>query len=110
MPRVGLVALGALLLVGPAVMPWYVTWLLPFAVLSSRREWIALSGLVCLAFVVMIDGVERPLVLALEHGLMLLVILGGCVDASIPRALHRALGAVRPRLRPGLALVGRPVV
>lgn len=63
--------LGLLLLVSPAVMPWYVTWLLPLAVLSGQREWLVLSGLVGFAFLVMVDGRERVAALAAEYGLFL---------------------------------------
>ena len=59
--------LGWLVLLSPAIMPWYATWALPFAVLARRRVWIAWTGIVCLAFFVMVDGTERPLILALEY-------------------------------------------
>jgi hypothetical protein len=61
--------LGALLVLSPTVMPWYVTWLLPLAIIARRRIWIYFSALVCLAFLVMVDGTERPWVLALEYGM-----------------------------------------
>ncbi len=64
-------SLGLLLLVSPAVMPWYVSWLLPLAVISGQREWLALSGLVGFAFLVMVDGQERIATLAAEYGLFL---------------------------------------
>jgi hypothetical protein len=60
-------ALGALLVLSPTVMPWYATWLLPLAIIARQRIWLYFSGLVCLAFLVMIDGTERPWVLALEY-------------------------------------------
>jgi hypothetical protein len=66
--RVAAAALGALVLLSPAVMPWYVTWLLPLAVVGRESAWLAFSGLVCLAFLVMVDGRERPAVLLLEYG------------------------------------------
>lgn len=62
--------LGVLLVLGPAVMPWYVTWLVPAATVAGRHLWLCFSGLVCLAFLVMIDGQERPLVLLLEYGVL----------------------------------------
>lgn len=68
--------MGALLLLSPAVMPWYVTWLLPFAVVSGQHAWLALSGLSGLAFLVMVDGRERAAALVLEYasfGAVLLV-------------------------------------
>jgi hypothetical protein len=60
-------ALGALLVLGPVVMPWYVPWLLPVAILAREWVWIAFSALVCLAFLVMVDGVERPATLWFEY-------------------------------------------
>jgi hypothetical protein len=60
-------ALGALLVLGPVVMPWYVTWLLPLAILAREQLWLVFSALVCLAFLVMVDGVERPAVLWIEY-------------------------------------------
>lgn len=68
-------SMGALLLLSPAVMPWYVTWLLPFAVVSGQHAWLAFSGLAGLAFLVMVDGRERGAVLALEYGLFAAVLL-----------------------------------
>ena len=42
--------IGAALLLSPTVHPWYVLWVLPFAALFRRRAWIALTGLVFLAY------------------------------------------------------------
>ncbi|MBI1941258.1 MAG: DUF2029 domain-containing protein [Acidobacteria bacterium] len=64
----GVVALGALLLLGPAVMPWYVAWLLPLAIIAGTRVWVYFSALVCLAFLVMIDQTEHAWALILEYG------------------------------------------
>ncbi len=60
--------LGALLVTSPTVMPWYVVWVLPFAVIARRWAWIALTLLICLAFTFAIDAVQRPWVLATEYG------------------------------------------
>jgi hypothetical protein len=113
-PRLAAAALGALVLLSPVVMPWYLTWVLPFAVLAGARTWAAVTGLGCLAFLVMVDGIERPWVLALEHGLILAVLFfGGRAHASRP-APHAAVpgpGAPPHRalfgLRSGLPLLGR---
>ncbi len=110
LPRTGAMALGALLLLSPAVMPWYVTWLLPLAVIAGLRAWLFVSGLLCLAFLVMVDGAERPLVLAVEHGFVLAVLFfGGSHDHSFldPR---RALARGLARLRPGVAILRGPGV
>ena len=77
-------SLGALLLLSPAVMPWYVTWLLPLAVLAGQRIWIYFSVLVCAAFLVMIDETERAWALWLEYGTLALL---GTIE--LKRALPR---------------------
>jgi len=61
-------ALGVLVVLSPAVMPWYLVWIVPLSVIARSRVWIQFSALVCLAFLVMIDGTERPVVLWLEFG------------------------------------------
>ncbi len=60
--------LGCLVLLSPAVMPWYATWVLPYAILGRRWAWLVFTGLVCAAFGVMVDGQERPWLLAGEYG------------------------------------------
>ncbi|MFN7947179.1 MAG: glycosyltransferase 87 family protein [Blastocatellia bacterium] len=71
--RYAALSLGALLLLSPAVMPWYVTWLLPLAVLAGQRIWIYFSVLVCAAFLVMVDETERAWALWLEYGTLALL-------------------------------------
>lgn len=66
-------ALGWLVWLSPAVMPWYATWALPFAILSGQRIWLIWTAVVCLAFFVMIDGKERAATLALEYGVLVCV-------------------------------------
>ncbi len=61
-------ALGALIVLSPTAFPWYVVWVLPLAVIAGNRVWIAFSALVCLAFLVMVEGHEYPAVLVLEYG------------------------------------------
>jgi hypothetical protein len=68
-------ALGALLVLGPVVMPWYLPWVLPLAILARERVWLAFSALACLAFLVMVDGVERPAVLWVEYGALGVLLL-----------------------------------
>ncbi len=43
--------LGALVLLTPALHPWYAAWLLPFAALQQRRAWLALAALAPLGYV-----------------------------------------------------------
>ena len=75
--RLGAWALGAVIVFSPVVNPWYVTWTLPFAVLSQRYEWLGMSALVCLAFLVMVSGEEFEWVLYLEYGLFAAVVISG---------------------------------
>ena len=65
-PASGAPALGALIFLGPVVMPWYLTWLLPFAVLARQRFWLWSTAPVCLAFLVMIDETEPVWGLAVQ--------------------------------------------
>jgi hypothetical protein len=74
-PAYGATALGALLVLSPAVMPWYVAWLLPLAVIAQQRVWVLFSGLVCLAFLVMVDGIEHDGALIIEYGALALLLL-----------------------------------
>lgn len=67
--------LGALLVLSPAVMPWYLAWLLPMTVLAGLRTGVVFSVLVLLAFVVMIDGTEHRWVLAVEYLALLIAAL-----------------------------------
>lgn len=65
----GAVALGTLIILSPAVMPWYLTVVLPLAVLSSQRIWIWFSAIVCLAFFIMVDQHLPVWAVCLEYGL-----------------------------------------
>jgi len=75
LPEYGAWLLGVLLVLGPVVMPWYVTWVLPFAVVARQRVWVFFSALVCLAFLVMVDGIEREWVLGMEYGVFAALLL-----------------------------------
>ncbi|MFQ5739766.1 MAG: hypothetical protein ACE5JX_12205 [Acidobacteriota bacterium] len=72
--RSALWVLAAAIVLSPVVDPWYITWLLPIACLIGDRVWLAFSGIVFLAFLIMYDGVERPWVLALEYGSLLTLV------------------------------------
>ena len=52
-----------------AVMPWYLTLVLPLAVLCGQRIWIWFSAIVCLAFFVMVDQHLPVWTVCLEYGL-----------------------------------------
>ena len=59
--------LGMAVVLGPVVHAWYVTWLIPLACLTRSRTWLSFSAVVYLSFLVMLDGVERPWIVAIEH-------------------------------------------
>ena len=73
----GAVALGSLIIFSPAVMPWYLTVVLPLAVLSGQRIWIWFSAIVCLAFFVMVNQHLPVWVVCLEYGLFAALFLYG---------------------------------
>jgi hypothetical protein len=97
----GAAALGALLLLGPAVMPWYVAWLLPLAIVAGQRIWIYFSVLVCVAFLVMIDQTEHAWALVLEYGafaLLLAIRASGArriLVTNFPRIFGNPKGRIR---------------
>ena len=66
--RYAVLALGAVLILGPVVMPWYATWLLPLGIIAWNRAAIFFSQAVCIAFLVMVRGVEWPWALVVEYG------------------------------------------
>jgi hypothetical protein len=66
--RVAVLALGTVVIFSPVLTPWYVTWLLPLAVIAWNRVAIFFSMAVCMAFLVMVRGVEWPWGLVLEYG------------------------------------------
>jgi len=53
--HIGVIFLGAFILLSPTVHPWYVCWILPFAVMTRNRAWILFSGLVALSYWILRD-------------------------------------------------------
>jgi len=49
-PRTLFWTIGGALLVSPTLHPWYVIWVLPFAILAGNRAWVLFSGLVFLSY------------------------------------------------------------
>ena len=82
--RVATLALGTVLIFSPVVPPWYATWLLPVGVLAGNRAAILFSVVVCLAFLVMVRGVEWPWVSALEYGSVALMIWWSGLELKHP--------------------------
>ncbi len=68
------IVLGATIILSPTVMPWYLSWVLPFAVLSRQNVWFYFSALVLTAFHIIIDLNEYTIALWFEHGLLFVLI------------------------------------
>jgi len=62
-------SLGLTVVLSPTVMPWYLAWVLPAALIARQRIWFIFSALVLLAFCILIDEQERVFVLVIEYGL-----------------------------------------
>ncbi len=51
LPGLLLGTLGVILLMGPVLNPWYVTWLVPFLCFERRPAWLVLTGTVAISYV-----------------------------------------------------------
>ena len=60
--------LAALIVLNPAVMPWYLAWALPFAIAAGNRSWIAFTGLAFLSYLFYVDQGAATWWLWLEWG------------------------------------------
>jgi hypothetical protein len=80
-------SLGLLIILSPTVMPWYLSWVLPIAVLAGQNIWFYFSAIVLAAFHVMIDQREYAIVLAFEYSALLLLFL---------HAIKKSTGRFRP--------------
>ncbi len=96
-------AIGALIIFSPTVMPWYVIWALPLAIIARHRVWIYFTTLVCAAFQVMVDETERGWVLWLEYGLFALLCAMGLFRATRGRERESSSALLRQRI------FGKPV-
>jgi hypothetical protein len=47
--------LGMFIILTPTLHPWYVVWIVPFLCFYGNRGWLAMSGLIVLAYVVLIQ-------------------------------------------------------
>jgi hypothetical protein len=61
--------LAVLVVLNPAVMPWYLSWALPFAVAIGNRSWVLLTGLSFLSYLFYVDQGASSWWLWLEYGL-----------------------------------------
>ena len=98
--RTAEVALGAFVLLTPALHPWYVLWLLPIAAAGGSWAWLVLAALAPLGYrpldAWLTVGVWQDPVWtrALEHGLTLLALT---IDRWPPSAIIVKFGKLRPR-------------
>lgn len=69
------IALGILVIFSPTVMPWYLSWVLPIAVLAKQNVWFYFSAIVLAAFHIIIDQNEYAIVLIFEYLLLLILFL-----------------------------------
>lgn len=67
--RSAFLILAAVVLLHPAVMPWYLIWALPLATVVGCWSWVGLTGLSFLSYLIYLDGIERAWWLWLEYGL-----------------------------------------
>lgn len=69
------ITLGILVIFSPTVMPWYLSWVLPIAVLARQNIWFYFSAIVLAAFHIIIDQNEYAIVLFFEYSLLLILFL-----------------------------------
>lgn len=69
------ITIGILIIFSPTVMPWYLSWVLPIAVLAKQNIWFYFSAIVLAAFHIIIDQNEYAGVLIFEYLLLLLLFL-----------------------------------
>ena len=62
-------SLAALVLLSPAVQPWYICWLVPFCVFFPKASWISLSGLAVLSYLFYLNFSEMAFPRSIEFGI-----------------------------------------
>lgn len=62
-------SLAALVLLLPAVQPWYICWLVPFCVFFPKAAWISLSGLAVLSYLFYLNFSEAAWPRFVEFGI-----------------------------------------
>lgn len=68
-------SLAALVLLSPAVQPWYLCWLLPFILFFPKASWISLSGLGILSYLFYLHFTDLAWPRLLEFGIPTLLAL-----------------------------------
>jgi hypothetical protein len=72
--RVAFVLLAGVVLLNPAVMPWYLLWPLPLAAVLGYRSWLVLTALCLLSYLHYVQGGIGGGWLWLEYGVFALVV------------------------------------
>jgi hypothetical protein len=67
--RASFLLLAWVIVLHPAVMPWYLAWALPFALLSGNRSWVVLTGLAFLSYLFYADPTRYLWWVWVEFGL-----------------------------------------
>jgi len=62
-------SLAALVLLSPAVQPWYICWLVPFCIFFPKAAWISLSGLAVLSYLFYLNFSEMAWPRLIEFGI-----------------------------------------
>lgn len=67
-------SMAVLILLHSAVMPWYLPWALPLAILIGDRSWVALMAMSLLSYLFYVERVEHAWWLWLEYGVFFSVL------------------------------------
>ncbi len=73
--RACFLTLAGLVVLNPAVMPWYLAWALPFAIACGDRSWLIFTGLVFLSYLFYVDRGEAAWWLWVEYLLLLAAVM-----------------------------------
>ena len=76
--------LAGLVVLHPAVMPWYVLWPLPLAIAVGNRSWLWLTGLSFLSYLFYVEQAEHAWWLWVEYGLFFAMALAEAVRRRRP--------------------------
>ncbi len=97
--RAAFLTLAALVVLNPAVMPWYLTWALPFAIATGNRSWILFTALCFLSYLFYIDRGVAVWWLWAEYGLFFAAVAwesAGWPRSSVIRSWFSLPGIPRP--------------
>ena len=87
--------LGMFLILTPTLHPWYVVWIVPFLCFYGNRGWLTMSGLVVLAYLVLV-GFRETGVWEEEGWVRWLIFIGSGMVRVAPRLLNAIKGKGGP--------------